>query len=713
MPKKKIQRVIKKDLSMFAQGAIKSPEDYRKVPYKAVLETFGLADPLPPMLRQAYLDTVEVMYQKKIGSCFVAGTKITMADMTRKNIEDVKVGDEVVDAYGKVQRVTDTFSKLWQGNMYKIQPFSLPEPIVCTPNHPFLLENGHFINAEELTKKDYVVLTGSTITKDKTDFSYETNTSFLKLLGLFLAEGHVERNMLAGGRITFSFHTKETHLHKFVIDTVKDVWGVDAKVYTSGNKTDIRINKKHVAKIFEDLGGNGTSNKRIHNKFMCLKPELQIEIIRGWLLGDGSLTKQKSIMGVSISRILIEQMFDMCLRLGIVPSLQIRPATIGHREAYVLEINRHGAHTLFPDKYKKQVQKKQDKWRGVFSNNLLSRRVKSIEILRPYKNALKAYNTVYNLETTGSHTYIANHIAVHNCVGHAFAFALTTYWYEKTGKVILFSPRFIYAIAKCLDGFPGEGTYPSKLAKWLVQYGCCTLAVMPNDSDLVHEEYVFNRDINAIPKKAFENALQYRPEGYAFVNVKDQEELRRAILNHGAVCLLAQLGREWWTDENGNVTWEAKKILPIGAPKEIISGHEVVGIGWNVFEEFRNSWSDKWANAGNGDLDFNEYKPYLIEGIVLTSVPRKIINEVKRLPEKPVANFQKDLYLGLVLNADVKRLQDCLKYLGFLDVTVLSTSNYWTKTRDAVIAYQKARGITPTNGRCGPQTRVMINEELK
>src|SRR3990167_4893678 len=128
----------------------------------------------------------------------------------------------------------------------------------------------------------------------------------------------------------------------------------------------------------------------------------------------------------------------------------------------------------------------------------------AIPLLESYKTDISML-PVWNQKKIGS------------CVGHAFAKLAQYYWYKKTGKVINFSPRFLYAVAKSLDSYHGEGTYPSLVAKILKDYGCATEELIPNNSDLFHEEYVYGRKLNNIPEAAFKEAEQYKIPGYAFL----------------------------------------------------------------------------------------------------------------------------------------------------------------------------------------------------
>jgi len=60
------------------------------------------------------------------------------------------------------------------------------------------------------------------------------------------------------------------------------------------------------------------------------------------------------------------------------------------------------------------------------------------------------------------------------------------------------------------------------------------------------------------------------------------------------------------------------------------------------------------------------------------------------------------------VGTEVSALQKILKALGFFPQQVKETGYYGTTTRNAVIAFQKARGITPL-GVVGPQTRAALN----
>ena len=72
------------------------------------------------------------------GGCFIAGTQITMFSGEKKNIEDVRVGDELVDRDNKKVIVTKLIPRDYKGNIFGINGGGY----FFTPNHPFLTTDG-------------------------------------------------------------------------------------------------------------------------------------------------------------------------------------------------------------------------------------------------------------------------------------------------------------------------------------------------------------------------------------------------------------------------------------------------------------------------------------------------------------------------------------------------------------------------------------------
>ena len=79
--------------------------------------------------------------------CFPAGTMVTMADGTKRAIENVHMGDSVL-TIGGPYKVTRTFARSYVGEIVEITAEGVT--IRCTPGHPFLTNRG-WIEAKDLT----------------------------------------------------------------------------------------------------------------------------------------------------------------------------------------------------------------------------------------------------------------------------------------------------------------------------------------------------------------------------------------------------------------------------------------------------------------------------------------------------------------------------------------------------------------------------------
>ncbi|MDP3947598.1 MAG: peptidoglycan-binding protein [bacterium] len=81
----------------------------------------------------------------------------------------------------------------------------------------------------------------------------------------------------------------------------------------------------------------------------------------------------------------------------------------------------------------------------------------------------------------------------------------------------------------------------------------------------------------------------------------------------------------------------------------------------------------------------------------------------KAFPAPENFSFERDLFVGIENNGDVRRLQEVLALLGLFS-DALVRGNFGPLTRAAVVSYQTERGI-PRTGYVGPRTRGALNAE--
>lgn len=177
---------------------------------------------------------------------------------------------------------------------------------------------------------------------------------------------------------------------------------------------------------------------------------------------------------------------------------------------------------------------------------------------------------------------IWNQKKIGSCTSHAGTKYRQNNQILEDGQLIDYSPRFAYAMAKCMDGSKDEGTYPRLIAKVLQKYGAPTQATMPNDCDITHAEYVFNFDMKNIPQAAFDEAAEHKIDGYAEVTDLSPNGLKNAIFKASGAMLLTRIGSEWWTSPSGKVSWAASDIMPLRAPQNVVGGHETFLYGYET-----------------------------------------------------------------------------------------------------------------------------------
>ncbi len=150
----------------------------------------------------------------------------------------------------------------------------------------------------------------------------------------------------------------------------------------------------------------------------------------------------------------------------------------------------------------------------------------------------------------------------------------------------------------------------------------------------------------------------------------------------------------------------AKFYTAYGAASETVSDSIILKANTteNQTENTTNQNSENNSdNANNNsEIPFVAPEPLAEAG---TQTPNNPNNSTS--PQPPV--FTQALQFGSN-NADVKNLQDKLKKLNFFPKEIISNGNFGLATKQAVMDYQKSKGINP-NGIVGPRTRKALNGE--
>jgi hypothetical protein len=201
-----------------------------------------------------------------------------------------------------------------------------------------------------------------------------------------------------------------------------------------------------------------------------------------------------------------------------------------------------------------------------------------------------------------------------SCVGQTIS-KMVEYYELQQGRDKNLSARFIYAMSKLSDGYDGDGTYPRVAAKVANKQGVCADEFLNDDPSV--GEMAFRKI--SLTGDMLKDALPRTVEGYAFVP-PTIEAMKQAIYQNGVVAVSLQTG-EW-------NSLPVKRKSGYGRHYVMMYGYEEIGN--DVRFHFRNSWGKNWGNDGNGYFDFNDHRHYIMDILVLTEIPKKVIEENKK-----------------------------------------------------------------------------------
>lgn len=423
-------------------------------------------------------------------NCFAPGTWITMGDRTLKPIEAIKVGDEVLTHKGRVRKVVETFVHDVDGPIFEICPRGTTERTYVTGEHPFFVyrPNTHCVhcgknfvrkhksiknllgslycsiacyyqkqvpNSEFLPSKkpEFVAVRGLssydyvTHPVPHSKGSVPLSPGKARLIGLFAAEGYYDlnhnpdkENERRGCCWAYPADEQST-LAQLTVDLLKSEFDVEAVVRHHSNDNGIHVTTKacsEMVEFFEHwVPGRGSRDKVLHGDVFDVPHSSQLEILKGWFEGGGSLFKTKSdirLAGASASHSLVNQLQLLLFGVG-VSARTCRQETMGRKRLKMAD----GSVEIANDPSKSCVAWQlsvgggwiSDLVEGTYYEDRYHLYVEESGGLQnvPDLRFLNGYHTqrlgdisehdyqgqVYNFEVEDDHSYIANGMSVHNC----------------------------------------------------------------------------------------------------------------------------------------------------------------------------------------------------------------------------------------------------------------------------------------------------------
>ena len=406
------------------------------------------------------------------GDCFPAGTLVRMSDGSEKPIESVSVGERVVSHTGAARDVEHIIKKPYKGDLLTVSIKGYGRTVTCTPDHRIFAGGdgeSFWCPADLLTDGTQVLLPRERHDKQPEVFDLQDSPRAIRfespgrnvgpsslqkarwlcmkhevnrfveldsrlgwLIGLYLAEGSCDVGANGPQRITLNLSAKETFLAEIAAGFVKEVFGVDAIVSQVPSKPSVlyvRIASAPVANLFKRLAPGNTYTKRVSPELMAALPRVKAAVLRGWFAGDGNLSHVRSskkkwqghdsirATGVSVSAELIDDMLRLANSCGAFATVCRRKARKASRAASSLVLYGENVYYAFP---------------AVSEDYCLkvgaARRGGDLGMWKPVSAVSRSAfeGEVYCLQVAEDHSFVAEGVAVHNCVARATANCLLT-----------------------------------------------------------------------------------------------------------------------------------------------------------------------------------------------------------------------------------------------------------------------------------------------
>ena len=308
--------------------------------------------------------------------CFAAGTRVLMSDSTYRNIEDVRIGDRIINMHGEAV----TVRRAWCTGVREVialRHVATAHETVATPDHRFLAGDLNTVSAVSLAVSGYVAMlerpTRRKTSKvgwkpvgslerdvlllprqiafelpdefeiDLRDYAVRKNKQLARyrkrigpsyflgyLFGSFLGDGDASiapsRNSVQG-RVTWTFGPDERDIAKRLAECVEVATGVVPSIKEE-RVIRVKLFSLQWARLLSEFGKR--DRKHLPAKFRCADPFYLKGLYDGLVDSDGHIEGDGRVCFRNTSRELVELFGVLCFLLwGSFPNVERERPTAG------------------------------------------------------------------------------------------------------------------------------------------------------------------------------------------------------------------------------------------------------------------------------------------------------------------------------------------------------------------------------------------------
>lgn len=451
-------------------------------------------------------------YAQQVGDPYEPGTMVLMADGSEKPIENVKIGERIINHKNEEATVTDVIERHFTGNMITVKLRGWYRELTATETHhtitlPYtqsrfqyngcqqkkfgelsigdymLLPYGHQYDKDIiLDLVDYIEYTGyddEYVYNEKQKHSkirrfIPVDDKFARFVGLYLAEGGTTYQ---NSGITFSLNANETDLMLELDELSKEIFNLETTIQKTGCKNcrRVAIHSRMLSSFVKRIIPGNIFSKRVPTFFFKTRSYVKRALLTGWLDGDGYKNLEKNnVIGYTISKNLATDMARIAMSLGLRITTRSRKRTCNKRNysrSFEVAFSGIEPHKLY------QSENINISTKEITCNDTpygLARPIQSM------KSKTVVNHKVYCIMTENEYTIIVNGIASQNCVSFGAKNAieyLACVEVALHGESELWRPQFppyLYGTGRVQIGggqLSGDGSLGVWQAKAVMAYG--------------------------------------------------------------------------------------------------------------------------------------------------------------------------------------------------------------------------------------------------